>query len=110
MKKLLCVFSVMIMICTILTQFYSVSAEKTSHIQSDLSIFFEKGSEEPSKPVKPITPEEPGKVKPNPLPQTGELLASLIFLLMGVAILILVIGIFTIKIIVELDYKEGILQ
>lgn len=112
MKKSIGLVSLVVVCFLVLFYGQTVLAANETQHESDLSIFFEKGNE-PDKPKPPVDPIDPGaKPKPGPLPQTGELLTSFIFLLLGVALMILVIGIVTIKKICEmdyeLDYKEAI--
>lgn len=111
MKKVVNVISLVVISCVFcLGSSISYAAEGQDHKTSIEISFGESSKEEPEKPIKEETKPVIKDDSRKPLPKTGELLASLIFLLMGVALIIVVLGIFTMKKIYRLDYqfKEAI--
>lgn len=72
--------------------------------ESELTVSLEEAQEPIPGPTPEPTPKLP--VTKTPLPQLGEMVGSLIILLSGVSLLIFLIGLYSVKKIVQLDYQE----
>ena len=92
--------------CLFLFAGQTFQAAEQSELKSDVSIYFEKGPDNSDEVITEPKPEPTDKPR-KPLPKTGEMLASLLVLLSGVSLVIFTIGLYAVKQVYQLEYKEG---